>query len=82
MDFQVKHMMISKVKGTFEKFSADITMDVEDLTTADISFTIEADSVNTKQEQRDGHIKGEDFFNVEKFPTIDFKATEITKKIW
>lgn len=80
VDFQVKHMMISKVKGTFEKFSADITMDVEDLTTADISFTIEADSVNTKQEQRDGHIKGEDFFNVEKFPTIDFKATEITKK--
>lgn len=80
IDFQVKHMMISKVKGSFQTFSADLNMDVTDLTTADIKFTIQADSVNTKQAARDEHIKSADFFDVENNPTIDFVASSITKK--
>lgn len=79
IDFQVKHMMISKVKGTFQTFSAELNMDVTDLTTADIKFTIQADSIKTKQEARDEHLKSADFFNVENNPTIDFVATTITK---
>lgn len=79
IDFQVKHMMISKVKGTFQAFSAELNMDVTDLTTADIKFAIQANSVKTKQDARDAHLKSADFFDVENNPTIDFVATNITK---
>ncbi|MFC2947397.1 YceI family protein [Virgibacillus sediminis] len=78
--FTVKHMMISKVKGTFNDFSAVIEADVEDLTDSNVEVTIDAASIDTRQEGRDDHLRGEDFFDVEKYPKITFVATDIKKK--
>lgn len=80
IDFSVKHMMISKVKGTFKNFNADITADASDLTTATIDFRIDISSVDTRNEDRDGHLKSGDFFDTENHPHMTFKSTEITRK--
>lgn len=74
--FSVKHMMFTKVTGTFDAFEASVTTD-EELNDASISCTIQASSVNTRNEQRDGHLKGADFFSVEEFPTITFNANGV-----
>lgn len=79
VDFSVKHMMIAKVKGTFHSFEANIEANENDLTTADISFKIDLSSVDTRNGDRDAHLKSPDFFNVEQYPALDFKATSITK---
>ncbi|EUJ21582.1 YceI family protein [Listeria aquatica] len=78
VEFQVKHMMVSKVKGAFNTFEADVEMDPENLQDAKIKFTVDAASVDTRQAQRDGHLKSEDFFNTEKYPNITFVSTDIT----
>lgn len=80
IEFSVRHLMIARVKGLFEKFDAKIEADPEDLTTADIEFDIDASSINTRNEDRDNHLRSDDFFDVEKHPSITFKATEIVKK--
>lgn len=80
IDFSVKHMMVSKVKGAFHNFNAAIEADPADLTTASIDFTVDVASIDTRNADRDGHLKSADFFDVEKFPTMTFKATDITKK--
>ena len=77
--FSVKHMMISKVKGGFDKFDAKIVADPTDLTTAEIEFTIDVASIDTRNEDRDNHLRSADFFDVEKYPTLTFKATNIEK---
>lgn len=78
--FSVKHMMVSKVKGAFEAYSAQIeAADLADLSTANISFTIDTASINTRNEDRDNHLKSADFFDAEQFPTITFKSTAIEK---
>lgn len=78
--FQVKHMMVSKVKGQFESYAANVeATDLADLTTATIEFKIDTASVNTSNEDRDNHLKSGDFFDVEAFPTITFKSTSIEK---
>lgn len=78
--FSVKHMMFTTVRGKFEKFSATVIADPEDLTTAEIDFTVDLSSINTNDEGRDNHLRGTDFFDVEKHPTMNFKATSTTKK--
>lgn len=80
VDFSVKHMMIANVKGTFTKFAAVIDADPADLTTADISFTIDAASIDTKNADRDNHLKSQDFFDVDTHQEITFNATNIVKK--
>nr|WP_309101395.1 EAL domain-containing protein [Fredinandcohnia onubensis] len=78
--FEVKHMMVSKVRGQFDSFLADVEAeDLTDLTTAKIVFKFDGDSINTRNQERDRHLKSADFFNIEKYPTIDFKSTNITK---
>ncbi|MCP1146516.1 YceI family protein [Lysinibacillus endophyticus] len=78
--FEVKHMMVSKVKGDFGSYTADIDAeDLADLTTAQISFSFDVASINTRSEDRDNHLKSADFFDVEKYPTITFKSTNIEK---
>ena len=80
IDFAIRHMMISKVKGTFQTFEASIEADLEDLTTANIEFSIDVNSVDTRNEERDNHLRSADFFDVEHFPKMTFKSTKITKK--
>ena len=75
--FKVKHLMITNVKGEFRKFSAEVLG--EDFTKASISATIDASSVFTNDETRDGHLKSADFFEVEKYPSITFKGTSLKK---
>lgn len=78
--FSVKHMMVSKVKGQFDSYVANIeATDLTDLTTASIQFEIDAASINTRSEDRDNHLKSADFFNVEQFPKIQFVSKSITK---
>src|SRR5690625_3790869 len=80
LEFSVRHMMISNVKGTFNEFDATIKANPEDLTDAEVEFTIETSSVDTRKEDRDNHLRSEDFFDVENHPHITFKATKITSK--
>ena len=71
--FKVKHLMISNVKGVFKKFSAE--MDGEDFTQSKINVTIDAASITTNDDQRDGHLKNADFFDVENHKEISFQGT-------
>jgi polyisoprenoid-binding protein YceI len=80
LDFSVRHMMVSKVKGTFHQFEASIEADPENLTTANIEFTIDVASIDTRNEDRDKHLLSADFFDVENHPKITFKSTKIVKK--
>lgn len=80
IDFSVRHMMISRVKGTFHNFEASIQADPNDLTSADIEFNIDVASIDTRNNDRDNHLRSADFFDVEKYPYITFKPTNIVKK--
>ncbi|HEY4841426.1 MAG TPA: YceI family protein [Terriglobales bacterium] len=77
-EFKVKHMMISNVKGQFTKVQGVLSLNENDLTNSSIEASIEAASIHTRDEQRDGHLKSADFFDVEKFPTLSFKSTRVT----
>ncbi|AMM95073.1 YceI family protein [Peribacillus simplex] len=77
IEFSVKHMMIAKVKGSFGKFEAIISANPSDLTTADIEFTVDVASIDTRNADRDNHLRSADFFDVEKNPTLSFKSTKI-----
>lgn len=78
--FEVKHMMVSKVKGHFDAYTADIeAVDLTDLTTATVAFTFEVASINTNNTDRDNHLKSADFFDADANPKIDFTSTSITK---
>lgn len=70
--FKVKHMMISTVTGHFEDFEATAKTDGENFNDAAIEFSAKTASVNTKNKDRDTHLKSDDFFNSEKFPEIKF----------
>lgn len=79
IEFSVKHMMIAKVKGIFNAFSAKIDADPEDLTTADIHFSVELNSIDTRNGDRDNHLRSADFFDVENNPNMTFQSTRIIK---
>lgn len=77
--FSVKHMAISTVRGRFSKFDgAGETNAGGKLTSA--TFTIDAASIDTNQEQRDAHLRSADFFDVEHHPTLTFESTRITQQ--
>ncbi len=78
--FSVKHMMVSKVRGTFSDFTAEVEGNETDLTGANIAFNIQVASINTGSEDRDNHLRSADFFDVETYPEIKFVANMITKK--
>lgn len=80
LGFSVKHMMISKAKGSFDDFDAVIEADVENLTDSKVEVTIDASSINTRNKDRDDHLRSGDFFDVENHPKITFVATDIKKK--
>ncbi|HEX4757816.1 MAG TPA: YceI family protein [Terracidiphilus sp.] len=76
-EFKVKHMMISNVKGKFSGISGVLKLDETDYTHSVVEVSIPAASLTTSDDQRDGHLKSADFFDVEKFPTLTFKSTGI-----
>ncbi|SEN57849.1 YceI family protein [Paenibacillus sp. OV219] len=78
-DFTIRHMMIAKVKGTFHNFSAEIEANPEDLTTASIAFSVELSSIDTRNADRDNHLRSGDFFGIEEHPNLTFKATKIVR---
>jgi polyisoprenoid-binding protein YceI len=77
-EFKVKHMMISNVKGQFAKVTGALTLDESVLTNSKVQAVIEAASIETRDAQRDAHLKSPDFLDVEKFPTLSFKSTRIS----
>jgi polyisoprenoid-binding protein YceI len=77
--FKVKHLMITTVTGSFTQFDATLESEKEDLSDAKVIFEAETASVNTNNEQRDAHLKSDDFFNAERFPKITFRSTAIKK---
>ena len=79
IEFKVKHLMISTVNGRFTKFDATMEAELEDFTDAVLTFEADVDSVTTNIEDRDNHLKSDDFFSAEKYPKITFKSTEINK---
>ena len=80
ISFKLKHQMITNVTGSFTKFDATMESDAADFSDAKISFEADTDSITTHNEQRDGHLKSDDFFAAEKFPKISFKSTSLVKK--
>jgi len=76
VSFTVRHMMVSKVRGRFDKFEGTIVT-AEDPLESTVTATVELDSINTGQEQRDAHIRSADFFEVEKYPTMTFTSTAL-----
>lgn len=76
-EFKVKHMMISYVKGHFAKVTGTLTLDESNLANSSVEATIDVSSIQTRDEQRDGHLKSVDFFDVEKYPAMTFKSTRI-----
>lgn len=79
INFEVSHMVISTTTGQFKSFQIDFTQGKDDFSGSQINATVEASSVNTDNEKRDGHLKSEDFFDVEKYPQITFKSSEFKK---
>jgi polyisoprenoid-binding protein YceI len=77
--FTARHAMVTKVRGTFDTFTGTATSG-KNLEGAAISVDIDAASINTRNEGRDGHVKSADFFDVENFPKITFKSTEVKAK--
>ncbi len=77
--FKVKHLVVTTVTGKFDKFEGNLESPSDDFNDAKISFTAYADSINTSNEQRDTHLKSDDFFNAEKFPKISFVSTSFKK---
>ena len=78
-EFKVKHMMISNVKGQFTAVTGVATLDETDVTKSRIEASIDAASINTRDVQRDAHLKSADFFDVEKFPTLSFKSKRVAR---
>jgi polyisoprenoid-binding protein YceI len=75
IQFKVKHLMITTVTGTFQEFGADIEVEGDDLSKASVHFWANVASVTTGNEQRDAHLKCPDFFDTEKHPKLEFRAT-------
>ncbi len=77
VEFSVKHMMITNVRGRFEKFEGNLNLDVEHPEKAVIEGTVYTASVNTREEKRDAHLRSADFFDAEKYPEMKFRSTRI-----
>jgi polyisoprenoid-binding protein YceI len=75
--FAVRHLMISTVRGEFHRFTATATGDPADPTKAVIEASVDTSTIDTRNEQRDTHLKSPDFFDVAKFPTMTFKSKKI-----
>ena len=78
-EFKVKHMMISNVKGQFTGITGVLTLDENEVEGSRVEATIDASTINTREAQRDTHLKSADFFDVEQFPTLSFRSTQVKR---
>lgn len=79
IQFKVKHLMITTVTGYFRSFDAKATTEGDDFSTASISFSADINSIDTNNEQRDGHLKSADFFDAENHPKLSFDNGTLEK---
>jgi len=79
VEFSAKHMGIMTVKGAFTGLTTDINFNEDDFTASSVEATVDASTLSTHDNQRDGHLKSPDFLDVEHFPTITFKSTRIER---
>lgn len=77
VEFSVRHLMIATVKGRFGAVTGTVALD-DDLTRSEVDITIDAASIDTREAQRDAHLRSPDFFDVEQFPSLTFKGRRIT----
>lgn len=80
VEFSVKHMVITNVKGTFDKFDAVIMYDPENIENSSVDVSIDVSSINTKDDKRDEHLRSADFLDASNHPEITFKSDAIKKK--
>jgi len=78
VQFKVKHLVISTVTGSFKSFEGTVTTESDSFEGAQAEFSLDVNSIDTNQEQRDGHLKSAEFFDTEQYPKITFKSTSIT----
>ncbi len=79
VQFKVKHLVISTVTGSFGSFDGQIETDGEDFENANATFTADIDSISTNNEDRDQHLKSDDFFNAEEYPQLTFESKNFEK---
>lgn len=79
VSFKVKHLVISTVTGTFNKFEGSLASENEDFSNADASFSLDVNSIDTNVADRDNHLKSDDFFGAEKHPEITFTDGRLVK---
>ena len=77
--FKVKHMMVSTVTGFFDEFEGEVTSEADDFSDAQIRFSAKTQSINTKNSDRDNHLKSDDFFNAADYPEISFSSTAFNR---
>lgn len=80
VDFTVRYMMLSNVRGSFNTFEGNIVYDPEDITKSSVNVTIKVASIDTANEKRDEHLRNPDFFDAAAYPDITFKSTQVAKK--
>ncbi|MDQ2771318.1 MAG: YceI family protein [Bacteroidota bacterium] len=79
VQFKIKHLVISTVTGSFKTFQGSMESQGDSFDNAQVEFSLDVDSIDTNNEMRDGHVKGEEFFDAAKFPHITFKSTSMVK---
>ena len=79
-EFKVRHMMITNVKGHFTGVTGVLTLNEQDITKSHVEASIDAASINTREADRDTHLKSTDFLDVEKFPKLTFTSTRVARK--
>lgn len=78
VNFVVRHMGFAKVRGSFDKFEGTVNFDQDNVANSSVNFTVDANSVNTADENRDNHLRSNDFFGTEENPNLTFVSTQVT----
>lgn len=79
IEFLVRHMMISKVRGVFENFTGSVALDEENPENTAVEVEIDASSINTREERRDAHLRSADFLDAENYPTLTFRSKTVER---
>ena len=77
--FKVRHLMVSNVKGSFEKYSGTVDIDDKDITKSKVAVSIDTNSINTNVQKRDEHLRSAEFFDAAKYPTMTFLSKKVAK---